>query len=298
MNAHNSIKAPQRQELWDGICDKGDRVAIHPADPLDDGSLSEGARLWYGQLCGWAKPDGSLLELKDGGEREIGWFAAKDNKGFPGARELHRRSKELERVGLLCRPRRGVLHVVRLPIEIEQARQANESTIKQRETRFTGTAKVTTRSPQTPMIDSSECPEGDQVDTLNGEKVTVWSHGSDQVVTHYKSTQESIQESTGRAANALEASDLNRARRLAPKHGIDADTCNEMVRLERQVRDRSGSEAVARIKHEIGESNIRALADAYDDLLVNLDEREAIEAEAVGELIADGPAVDGQDIPL
>ena len=71
-----------------------------------------------------------------------------------------------------------------------------------------------------------------------------------------------------------------------------------MVTRERQVRERSGGEAVARIKHEIGESNIRALVDAYDDWLVDLDEREAIAVEAAGGVIADEPAIDGEEIPL
>ena len=166
VNAHNSINTPQRQELWDGICDKGDRVAILRGDPLDDGSLSEGARLWYAQLCGWAKPDGSIVSVGDGGTRTIAWFAK--SPGFPDVGELQKRSRELERAGLLRRPRRGVLIVVRRTIEIDEARRSNERSLRQRQEQFTATAKVSTRIPQAPAI---ETPEGIQTDTFNGEKV-------------------------------------------------------------------------------------------------------------------------------
>ena len=105
----------------------------------------------------------------------------------------------------------------------------------------------------------------------------------------------------GRAnASARDAYDDSRARRLARKHGVDVDACKKLIAIERQVHERFGSEAVVPIKQEGGESYIRARIDGYTDRLVELDEREAIEAEAeaAGGVIADKPAIDDHEIPL
>ena len=119
-----------------------------------------------------------------------------------------------------------------------------------------------------------------------------------------KNSDSRLQAKSGNA-NGASASDNQKATWLAEQYGVDLDLSKEVIKLERQVRMRLGSSVIVGIelatRHsypEGGEGYITGVIDGCRDRLIDLDEAEAIRAEATGELIVDEAAIEAEDIPF